>query len=295
MAEQIILRMRFDIGMAAVESTVSWQFREGAENFPVALRVLPRRHREHLHAVYGYARMVDELGDSFAGDRVAALTELRGRVEQIWSPSPVEPQGPILTRLAATVHDCDLPARPFLDLIEANLVDQRVHRYATVEDLAGYCRLSADPVGRIVLGLFAASTPEREALSDRVCTALQLLEHLQDVAEDRRAGRVYLPQQLLVEYAVPETDLDAASATAGLRRLVLAETDRAEALLRSGSALVGQLRGWARLAVAGFVAGGLAAADGLRRTHGDVLAQQAETRKADVVRHALPLLVRGRA
>lgn len=294
-AEKVIAEMRFDRDMAAVEPTVSWQHREGGENFPVALRVLPRRHREHLHAVYGYARMVDEIGDSLDGDRVAALVTLRSQVEAIWS-APARPvEGPILTRLAATVRDCDLPADPFLDLIEANMVDQQVSRYATTEDLAGYCRLSADPVGRIVLGLFDASTPERIALSDQVCTALQLLEHLQDVAEDRRAGRIYLPQLLLSEYGVRESDLDAATATPALRRLVLAETDRAEQLLRSGSPLVGRLRGWARLAVAGFVAGGLAAADGLRRTGGDVLARQATTSKADTARHALVLVVRGRA
>jgi len=294
-AEKVIAEMRFDRDMAAVEPTVSWQHREGGENFPVALRVLPRRHREHLHAVYGYARMVDEIGDSLDGDRVAALVTLRSEVEAIWS-APAQPvDGPILTRLAATVRDCDLPADPFLDLIEANMVDQQVSRYETTEDLAGYCRLSADPVGRIVLGLFDASTPERIALSDQVCTALQLLEHLQDVAEDRRAGRIYLPQLLLSEYGVRESDLDAATATPALRRLVLAETDRAEQLLRSGSPLVGRLRGWARLAVAGFVAGGLAAADGLRRTGGDVLAQQATTSKADTARHALVLVVRGRA
>lgn len=290
--------MRFDSGMAAVESTASWEFREGGENFPVALQILPRRHREHLHAVYGYARMVDELGDSYDGDRVAALLDLRDRVETIWSAPAApaaEPLGPVLARLTVTVRACDLPAQPFLDLIEANLVDQQVNRYATVDDLAGYCRLSADPVGRIVLGLFDASTPERVTLSDQICTALQLLEHLQDVAEDRRAGRVYLPQQLLSEYAVPESALDAPAASPALRRLVLAETARAEAMLRAGSPLVGRLRGWARFAVAGFVAGGLAAADGLRRTDGDVLARRAGTSKLDVLRHALVLVGRGRA
>lgn len=278
-----------------MESSVSWQSREAGENFPVALRVLPRRHREHLHAVYGYARTVDELGDSFTGDRVAALTAFRARTESIWA-TPSRPTGdPVLDRLAPTVRDCGLPAQPFLDLIEANLLDQRVDRYADVEDLAGYCRLSADPVGRIVLGLFGATTPDRVALSDKVCTALQLLEHLQDVAEDRRAGRVYLPQQLLTEYAVRESDLDAPTATPALRRLVLAETDRAEAMLRAGAPLIGRLRGWARLAVAGFVAGGFSAADGLRRTGGDVLAQQAGTSKAGIVRHALVLVAKGRA
>jgi len=274
----------------------SWEAREAGENFPVALRLLPRRHREHLHAVYGYARLVDELGDSLPGGpaaRIAALTEVRERTHRIWAGG--DPGSPVLRRLAATVADCGLSEEPFQDLVEANLVDQRVDRYATVADLIGYCRLSADPVGRIVLELFGSSTPARVALSDRVCTALQIVEHLQDVGEDRRAGRVYLPQESLAAYDVDERALDADSASPQLRSLVLAETDRAAAMLHEGSALVGQLRGWARVAVAGFVGGGLAVVDALRRVEGDVLARHASPTRTDVTRHALRALVRGRA
>ncbi|MEP9384855.1 squalene synthase HpnC [Nocardioides sp. KR10-350] len=283
--------------MALLVSETSWEGREAGENFPVALRLLPRRHREHLHAVYGFARHVDELGDSYAGDRVAALTGFREQTRLIWTGAT--PDSPLLRRLAGTVADCSLSEEPFLNLIEANLQDQAVSRYATLDDLLGYCRLSADPVGRIVLELFGASTPDRVVLSDRVCTALQIVEHLQDVGEDRRAGRVYLPQETLVSYAVDEAALDAAvrsgRATQQLRALVLAETERAEAMLHEGSALVGRLRGWARLAVAGFVGGGLAVVDALRRVDGDVLAQHASPRRTDIARHAVTALVRGRA
>jgi squalene synthase HpnC len=212
--------------MSAVQTTASWSHREAGENFPVALRLLPARHREHLHAVYAYARTVDELGDSFTGDRAAALLLLREETRSIWAGAT--PISPMLRLLAGTVRACGLSEQPFLDLIEANLRDQRVHRYPTFADLVGYCRLSADPVGRIVLELFGCSTPERVLLSDRVCTGLQLVEHLQDVAEDRRAGRVYLPQDSLQRYGVAESDLDATHASAALRRCVLAETDRAE-------------------------------------------------------------------
>ena len=276
-----------------MQAATSLQQREAEENFPVALRFLPARHREHLHAVYGYARAVDELGDSFAGDRVAALLRFREETASIWRGAT--PLHPLLRRLAATVHACALSEQPFIDLIEANLQDQHVQRYATFEDLVGYCRLSADPVGRIVLELFGQSTPERVALSDRVCTGLQLVEHLQDVAEDRRAGRIYLPQDSLRRYGVSEDDLDAAYATEALRRCVLAETDRAQEWLREGSALVGELSGWARIAVAGFVAGGLATVAALRATGGDVLAEQARPSKAGTARLAVGLLVRGRA
>jgi squalene synthase HpnC len=282
--------------MAAADSMTAgegWQHREAGENFPVALRVLPRRHREHLHAVYGYARMVDELGDSYAGDRITALLGLRAEVAALWAGEQVG--NPVLVRLDDTRRDCDLDEQPFQDLIEANLVDQRAHAYATFADLVGYCRLSADPVGRIVLQVFGQSTPGRVALSDRVCTALQIVEHLQDVAEDRRAGRVYLPQESLSGYGVPDGDLDAPRASAALRRLILAETARADALLREGSALVGQLRGWARLTVAGFTAGGLATVAALRRTEGDVVACDASPRRSDIARYAALLMIRGRA
>jgi squalene synthase HpnC len=278
---------------ARPEASASWQAREAGENFPVALRLLPARLREDLHAVYGYARLVDELGDSYVGDRVAALTALRDQAAGIWAGDT--PSAPVLARLARTVRARGLSRQPFLDLVEANLQDQRVIGYATVADLVGYCRLSADPVGRIVLELVGASTPERVALSDKVCTALQFVEHLQDVAEDRRAGRVYLPQESLQRYGVADAELDLPSATLGLRACVLAETARAEGWLREGSALVGSLRGWGRVAVAGFVAGGLATAVALRRTGGDVLAHDARPSKAETARIAVALLVRGHA
>jgi squalene synthase HpnC len=279
--------------MAEVETSASWEHREAGENFPVALGVLPRGHREHLHAIYGYARFVDELGDSYAGDRVAALTDLREHVHALWRGEA--PSVDVLRRLAPTVRACHLSEEPFQRLIEANLVDQTVTTYATFQDLVGYCRLSADPVGRMVLEVFGQSSPDRVALSDQVCTALQIVEHLQDVGEDRRAGRVYLPQESLSDYGVLDSDLDAPHASAALRRVVLAETDRAEAMFREGSRLVGELRGWARLAVAGFVAGGLATVAALRRTEGDVLSTLASPAKADVLKHALPLVLRGRA
>jgi squalene synthase HpnC len=279
--------------MSAVQSTASWQDREAGENFPVALRLLPARHREHLHAVYGYARMVDELGDSFVGDRTTALQRLRAETRSIWQgATPITPE---LRRLAATVAACGLSEQPFVDLIEANLRDQHVHSYQTFDDLVGYCHLSADPVGRIVLELFGCSTPERVALSDRVCTGLQIVEHLQDVGEDRRAGRVYLPQDSLRHYGVSEADLDSSVTSPALRRCVLAEAARAEAWLREGSALVGQLSGWARIAVAGFVAGGLATAAALRAAGGDVLAQDVRPAKAKTAALALKVLVRGKA
>lgn len=272
---------------------------EAAENFPVALRLLPAVHRRHLQAVYDVARTIDDLGDADAGDaasRTRDLLAFAADLRGVWATGAATegpaPTHPVLRALVPTVRACGLGPEPFQRLVEANLQDQRVSRYATFEQLRGYCVLSADPVGRIVLQVFGQSTPERAVLSDRVCTALQVLEHLQDVAEDRARGRVYLPQEDLAAFGVAEPDLDAAASSPALTALVRWETERAARLLSAGEPLVGELRGWARLAVAGFLAGGLATADALRRPGVDVLVRTPRPRHVDVVRHAITVLTR---
>jgi squalene synthase HpnC len=260
------------------------------ENFPVALRVLPRRERRDLIAVYNVARVIDDLGDEADGDRTVLLTEFGADLAGIWEGH--RPSHPVLRRLVPTVTERGLPPEPFQRLLRANLVDQRVHRYQSYAELRSYCELSAHPVGRIVLGVFEVTDPALGELSDRVCAALQLIEHWQDVGEDRRAGRVYLPADEMAQFGVTEADLDAAGAGPRLRRLMAFQTERAAGLLDSGAGLVGELHGWARLAVAGYVAGGMAAIDGLRRADGDVLGRVAGTRRRDVARHLVALLAR---
>jgi squalene synthase HpnC len=259
-----------------------------AENFPVALRLLPRRLRTDLIAVYDVARVIDDLGDVAEGDRTALLEEFRTDLTAVWESG--QPDHPVLQRLVPTVRAHGLEQEPFDRLVRANLLDQRVHRYVTYAQLRDYCTLSADPVGRIVLALFGVSGPAVTELSDRVCTALQLIEHWQDVAEDRRAGRVYLPQEDLTAFGVREAELDVAVASPALRRLMIFQIVRAAELLDSGAPLVGLLTGRARLAVAGYVAGGRAALDALRRVNGDVLSGPPRPRRRDVLRHLLGAL-----
>jgi squalene synthase HpnC len=261
---------------------------ESDENFPVALRLLPARIRADLHAVYAVARTIDDLGDRATGDRVAALTDFRADLREIWRSG--NPRHAVLRQLVPTVRAHAINPKPFEDLIEANLLDQRVHSYATYDDLIDYCRLSADPVGRLVLAVFGVDDPAVEALSDRVCRALQLVEHWQDVGEDRAAGRIYLPQEDLARFGVVEADLDRPATTAPLRALMRFETERATDLMTSGAPIVGRLRGWARVAVAGYVAGGFAAARALLRTDGDVLAQDPAVHRRDVLREMAKLL-----
>jgi squalene synthase HpnC len=263
--------------------------RRRAENFPVALRLLPRALRTDLVAIYNVTRVIDDLGDEADGDRRALLRDFAADLATIWAGG--RPTAPVLRELAPTVAARGLAQEPFQRLIEANLIDQRVHRYASYAQLREYCALSAHPVGRLVLGVFGVRDPVAVELSDRVCAGLQLVEHWQDVGEDRCAGRVYLPAEDLARFGVTEAELDAASASPSVRRLLAFQTDRAAALLDSGAALPALLRGWSRLAVAGYLAGGLAAVDALRRVDGDVLGQVARTRRRDVLRHLARLLV----
>jgi squalene synthase HpnC len=272
---------------------VGLRAKERAENFPVALRVLPRAVRADLRAVYDVVRTVDDLGDELAeqrpGHRTAALEAFRADLARVWSTG--SPSSAVLTRLVPTVRRHSIPPDPFDRLVRANLADQRVPRYATFEDLLGYCDLSAAPIGELVLHIGGAATPERIALSDRVCAALQVAEHLQDVAEDRARGRVYLPQQDLAAHGVAEADLDAPTASPALRALVAALADRVDGLLDSGLPLVAGLTGWSRLAVAGYVAGGRAALDGLRRVDGDVLGGSPGVRRRDLLQHVAGVLL----
>jgi squalene synthase HpnC len=261
---------------------------EADENFPVASRLLPGRLRRDLSAVYGVARAIDDLGDDAEGDRPALLADFETDLRRVWAGE--QPQAPALVQLVPTVRERGLSIDPFLDLIAANRLDQVQSTYPTWADLRHYCSLSADPVGRIVLEIFGAARPDRLALSADVCTALQLLEHCQDVAEDRGRGRTYLPLEDLARFAVVETDLDAGFTSSPVRAVVAHEVSRAQGLLASGPPLIRSLRGSGRLAVAGYVAGGLATVDALRRADFDVLGVLASPRRRDIARHAITLL-----
>jgi squalene synthase HpnC len=254
---------------AGVPSADAVMARAGGENFPVASRVLPRRVRAHLLAIYGFARLVDQLGDAGEGDRLHALDSLEEDLDRAFEGRATHP---LLQRLSQTITDCSLTREPFVRLIEANRMDQRVSRYETWEELRGYCALSADPVGELVLRVFGVATPELIGYSDSICTALQLIEHSQDVAEDLRAGRVYLPAEDLRRFGCTIEELADAHAGEPLRGVIGFEVERARRLLAEGTPLVGELRGRARFAVAAFLAGGLAALGAIERAGFDVLA-----------------------
>jgi squalene synthase HpnC len=286
------------------------------ENFPVALRMLPARHRKHLTNLYFFARLTDDLGDEARSrdsrdsqesqeSRESNVTELRLRlldelaadVDRIYSGKT--PQSPVIKAMAETVRECDVPAQPLLDLIQANRQDQLVARYRTYKELEQYCELSANPVGQVVLYIFGVATPRRIEFSDSICTALQLAEHWQDVAEDLANGRIYLPGEDLERFGVTEADLAAPSlaasgASRNITQLMTFETDRAERLLDSGAPLVHTLHGAARLAVAGYLAGGRAALAAIRAQDYDVLRGTPRPRKPRLAAELAKAYVTGR-
>jgi squalene synthase HpnC len=295
------------IGAAAADQAAG-------ENFPVALRLLPTRYRKRLEAVYGFARAVDDVGDEAPpGERARLLDELEadlGRLYQFQDVSlrdgsapagpvpdgtgPVPPRIGVIRALAPAVAECAIPQQPFIDLIKANRQDQVVTRYRTFGDLVGYCELSANPVGRIVLHVFGVATPDRIAASDRVCTALQLAEHWQDVAEDFEAGRIYLPGEDMDRFGCQEADLAGDRAAPQLKELLAFEVRRARELLDDGAPLVGNLRGAARVAVAGYVAGGRAALAAIAAAGYDVLRATPRPQRSRIAWEAVSIYAAGR-
>ncbi|WP_375502831.1 squalene synthase HpnC [uncultured Jatrophihabitans sp.] len=263
-----------------------------AENFPVALRVLPAEIRADLAAVYRFARFVDDVGDEAPTDTDGRLHLLDLLEQDVLLLGAGTPTLPPVVDLAAVTTRRAVPLTTYLDLVEANRVDQRRTSYETFDDLLGYCRLSAAPVGRIVLHVAGAANRENIADSDAVCAALQVLEHCQDVGEDARRGRVYLPAAELRSHGVADTALRAAGTSPALRAVLAEQVTRARGLLEQGRPLVSRLSGWARLAVTGYVAGGLATADALERADHEVLARPVTPSKARTARAAAWLWVR---
>jgi squalene synthase HpnC len=260
--------------------------RAAGENFPVGSILFPRRLRPHVRALYCYARLVDELGDSYPGDRLAALDELEHEVTLTFEG---EPTWPVLRNVQPTVREFELPREPFSRLIEANRIDQRVADYGTWAELQEYCVHSADPCGRLVLGVLRRlDDPELVAASDSVCTGLQLVNFLQDVPRDLELGRVYLPADDRRRFGDPPLDRPGED----LRALLGFEAERAAALLRAGEILRVQIGGRLGRAVGLFARGGLAALEALEDANWDIFTRRPKPSRARLAREAAWTLVR---
>ncbi len=255
------------------------------ENFPVASILFPRRLRPHLRAIYGFARLVDILGDEAEGDRLALIDELERELGACYTG---EPAWPVLRELQPTIRAHDLPREPFLRLIEANRIDQRVSEYETWEDVKWYCVHSADPVGRLVLGLLGRDLDaELVAASDDVCTGLQLVNFLQDVPRDLELGRVYMPAEDRRRFDVGVLDRP----NEPLRALMRFEAERAGRLLGGGEILRARIGGRVGRAVGLFARGGLAALEALELAGWDVFTQRPRPSRVRLARAAVGTLV----
>jgi squalene synthase HpnC len=261
--------------------------RARTENFPVASLLFPRVYRPALRAIYGFARLVDTLGDEWEGDRLAALDELEAELDACYGTG--EPRWPVMRELAPVIESCALPREPFERLIEANRMDQRISEYETWEDLREYCRHSADPVGKLVLTVIGRALDwQLVAWSDDVCTGLQLVNFLQDVPRDLALGRVYLPADDRRGFGV--TMLDRPNEP--LTQLLEFEADRASGLLASGEPLREAIGGRTGKAIGLFARGGQAALDALRDARWDVFTGRPRPSRARLARTAVSSFLR---
>jgi squalene synthase HpnC len=223
--------------------------------------------------VYGFARLTDDIGDESAGDREALLEWLGSELDVLFAGKT--PEHPLMRRLASTVRTFDLNRDPFDRLIEANRQDQRVHRYATFEELAEYCSLSATPVGELVLRITDACTAERLRLSDATCTGLQLVEFWQDLGEDAANGRLYVPLEDIARFGYSVEEMRAGVRDERFERMMAFEAARTRGLLERGRALASTLPGRIGLAVRLFTAGGLSALADLEHRRFDTFSRSA--------------------
>ena len=249
------------------------------ENFSVATWFLPARLRPHFYSVYAYCRISDDLGDE-VGDAAQSLALLNAWQEQLdgcyrsLAGGEELPRHPVFVALRETVRELEIPRQPFADLLVAFRQDQRVTRYPTFADLLGYCVNSADPVGRLVLYVCGYRDEERQRLSDRTCTALQLANFWQDVAVDYAKGRIYLPQEDMQRFGVPETVIAARQATPQFRELMRFEVERAQEWFARGLPLVGQVDKALAIDLELFTRGGQEILRAIERQDFDVLRQR---------------------
>ena len=234
------------------------------ENFPVATRLLPRRLRQPFCNVYAFCRWADDLGDEVAGAD-ESLRLLSWWREELADCFDGRPRHPVFVALRPTIEAFGLPRTPFEDLISAFEQDQTVTRHQTFEGLLDYCTRSANPVGRIVLRLLGADSPENVARSDSVCTGLQLINFWQDVARDADIGRRYLPADRTAAHGYTDAMWSARETNGALRSLGEDLVADAVARLQDGSRLAASVPGLRPRAVVGsFHRGGLAVASRIR-------------------------------
>ena len=240
------------------------------ENFHVATWFLPAALRPHFHSIYAYCRISDDLGDEVP-DRSAALALLDRWGRELDACYEGRARHPVFVALAETIRACSIPKEPFADLLVAFRQDQTVTRYETMQDVLGYCRYSANPVGRLVLYACEEASEENFRLSDATCSALQLANFWQDVSVDFKKGRVYIPQADMRAHGVSDETIAQGKATPGFRALMRQEVDYARELFFGGLPLIGRVRHDLAIDLDLFSRGGLEILRAIERRDYDVL------------------------
>ncbi len=243
------------------------------ENFSVATRFLPRKLRPHFHSIYAYCRISDDLGDEVK-DAAQALALLDAWERELDACYDGEPRHPVFVALRETVRACDIPKHEFSDLLKAFRQDQTVHRYQTFDDLLGYCRYSANPVGHLVLYACGYRDEERQKLSDYTCTALQLANVWQDVILDFAKGRIYLPLESLRRFGATEQQIADRRCSPQFLELMRFEVGRAREWFACGLPLVQKVDSELAIDIELFSRGGQAILDAIERQGFDVLKQR---------------------
>ncbi len=244
------------------------------ENFSVVSVLLPKRLRRDFCNVYAFCRIADDLGDE-VGDKAKALELLGAFREQLLACYAGNATTAVFVALAETIRRHDIPMKPFDDLIRAFEQDQTVTRYETFEQAVDYCTKSADPVGRIVLYMCGYRDEQRQRLSDKICTGLQLINFWQDVRRDMlERDRIYLPGVDRERFGVTEEMLREGRVTEGFRELVKMEVERTEQLFDEGAALLPLLKPIYRKQIALFLKGGRAVCAAVRRQNFDTLTKR---------------------
>lgn len=252
------------------------------ENFPVASLLLPRRLVPAVQSIYAFARSADDIADegpATAAERLAALKEYEAALVRIELGTP--PADPLFQRLAGTIAAHALPFKPFHDLLSAFRQDVTVTRYQTYDELLDYCARSANPVGVLMLHLYGAATEDNIADSNAICTALQLINFLQDVAVDQEKERIYLPMEDLARFLISPAQMHERQAQGKWRALMRFEVERARALMLSGAPLALRLPGRIGLELRMIVQGGLRILESIEEVDYDVFRRRPTLARAD--------------
>ncbi|AHK79494.1 phytoene synthase [Ectothiorhodospira haloalkaliphila] len=268
--------------MHAVSQNVEQAYRECLrqahghyENFPVASRLLPAHLRRPVAAIYSFARRGDDLADEGerpAEDRLRALDHLAKQLDAAAAGEPDE--DPTFIALAHAIRSFNLPVGLFHDLLTAFRQDVTTRRYATFGDVIQYCRCSANPVGRLLLHLSDQADPRRLALSDAVCTSLQLINFYQDLAQDyHEMGRIYIPTEEMQAFGVTEAHFRDRITDAPFRQLMSKQFQRADQLLRSGAPLGAMLPGRVGLEIRLIIVAGARVVWHLKRQQEDLFSR----------------------